>query len=60
MFNSRNNNMITMQASSVTIRDEKRTELMSAIENGEDISVEITKDKLHKINEDSTAQDVEL
>ena len=49
-----------MQASSVTIRDEKRTELMSAIENGEDISVEITKDKLHKINEDSTAQDVEL
>lgn len=52
--------MITMQAISIAIGDEKRTELMTATENGEEVSIEITNEELQNINKDLNEQNVEL
>lgn len=52
--------MITMQAISIAIGDEKRAELMTATENGKEVSIEITNEELQNINEDLSEQNVDL
>src|SRR5699024_4265984 len=52
--------MIIMQAISIAIGDEKRAELMTATENVDEVSIEITNEELQNINKDLNEENVDL
>lgn len=50
--------MITIQSISIAISDEKRDELLTASENGEDISINISSDELEEANKNLNKENV--